>query len=130
MDVVPLRACEAFTTKDGSIIRELLSHRNSSIRNQSLAEATIGPGIKTEAHFHKASEEIYYVIAGSAMMFLEDETKSIKMKRIVEGDAISIPPGRVHWIHNEGTEELKLLCCCAPAYEHDDTFMVDASKRI
>ncbi len=28
----------AFTTKDGSEIRELLSHRNSSIRHQSLAD--------------------------------------------------------------------------------------------
>ncbi|MCY2974136.1 MAG: cupin domain-containing protein [Planctomycetota bacterium] len=123
MDAVSLRVCEAFTTKDGSIIRELLSHRNSSIKNQSLAEATIGPGIKTEAHFHKASEEIYYIIAGSGMMCFEDE-----VRRVVEGDAISIPPGMVHWIHNDGTVELKLLCCCAPAYEHDDTFMVDDSE--
>jgi organic hydroperoxide reductase OsmC/OhrA/mannose-6-phosphate isomerase-like protein (cupin superfamily)/uncharacterized damage-inducible protein DinB len=123
MDVVSLVNCEAFTTKDGSIIRELLSHRNSSIRNQSLAEATIGPGIKTEAHFHKASEEIYYIIAGSGVMSFEDE-----VKRVSEGDAISIPPGMVHWIHNDGTVELKLLCCCAPAYEHDDTFMVDDSE--
>jgi organic hydroperoxide reductase OsmC/OhrA/mannose-6-phosphate isomerase-like protein (cupin superfamily)/uncharacterized damage-inducible protein DinB len=123
MDVVSLRVCQAFTTKDGSIIRELLSHRNSSIRNQSLAEASIGPGIKTEAHFHKASEEIYYIIDGSGVMCFEDE-----VRRVVEGDAISIPPGMVHWIHNDGTQELKLLCCCAPAYEHDDTFMVDASE--
>jgi mannose-6-phosphate isomerase-like protein (cupin superfamily) len=119
MDVVSLGACEAFTTKDGSIIRELLSYRNSSIRNQSLAEATIGPGIKTEAHYHKASEEIYYIILGSGLLFLGDGTR-----RVGVGDAISIPPGTVHWIQNDGTEDLKLLCCCAPGYEHDDTFMV------
>ena len=125
MDVVSLRTCQAFTTKDGSIIRELLSHRNSSIRNQSLAEATIGPGIKTEAHFHECSEEIYYILTGSAIMFLEDE-----MHRLQPGDAVSIPPGKVHWIFNDGAADLKLLCCCAPGYEHDDTFMVDATDEV
>ena len=39
MDVLNLDAVPAFTTKDGSEIRELLAYRNSAIRNQSLAEA-------------------------------------------------------------------------------------------
>jgi hypothetical protein len=37
MDIKNLNAVPAFTTKDGSEIRELLAHRNSVIRNQSLA---------------------------------------------------------------------------------------------
>ena len=38
MDVRNLQEVEAFITKDGSEIRELLAHRNSCIRQQSLAE--------------------------------------------------------------------------------------------
>jgi mannose-6-phosphate isomerase-like protein (cupin superfamily) len=37
------------------------------------------------------------------------------------GDAIAIPPGTAHQITNTGDVTLRLLCCCAPAYEHDDT---------
>ena len=43
MDIKNLNRVEAFTTKDGSEIRELSSSRNSCIRNQSLAEARVFP---------------------------------------------------------------------------------------
>ncbi len=39
------------------------------------------------------------------------------------GDAIAIPPGAVHSIHNSGAETLVFLCCCAPGYEHQDTVL-------
>lgn len=119
MDIVSLDKCEPFVTKDGSIIRELLSHRNSSIRNQSLAEATIGPGVTTDAHYHPQSEEIYYILTGSGEMKIGNETQIVS-----PGDAISIPPGLVHQIRNIGQSPLRLLCCCAPGYEHDDTVLV------
>lgn len=41
------------------------------------------------------------------------------------GDTIAVPPGSVHQITNTGAATLKLLCCCAPAYEHEDTVLVD-----
>ena len=44
MDIHNIADVPAFTTKDGSEIRELLAHRNSCIRNQSLAEARLLPG--------------------------------------------------------------------------------------
>ena len=52
MEVVARNQCRPFTTEDGSEIRELLAHRNSSIRNQSLAEATLRMGQSTRAHYH------------------------------------------------------------------------------
>ena len=44
MEISNLDTVEAFITKDGSEIRELLSHRNSVIRHQSLAEARVPVG--------------------------------------------------------------------------------------
>ena len=58
MDVRNLDQVHAFTTKDGSEIRELLAHRNSCIRNQSLAEARLKPGGTTTPHYHPLTEEI------------------------------------------------------------------------
>jgi mannose-6-phosphate isomerase-like protein (cupin superfamily) len=119
MDIIPLSDCPSFITKDGSGIRELLSHRNSSIRNQSLAEATIGPGVLTELHYHKVTEEIYFITRGTGVMTLGNRTC-----RVTTGDAIAIPPGQIHQILNDGDEDLVLLCCCAPGYEHSDTYLV------
>ena len=51
MDVINQEDTVPFTTADGSTIRELLAHRNSSIRQQSLAEARLAPG----ASHHAAS---------------------------------------------------------------------------
>ncbi len=120
MDVKNLAEVPSFTTKDGSEIRELLAHRNSAIRNQSLAEARLAPGTSTAPHYHRRTEEIYYITHGHGEMQIGDERRAVK-----PGDAIAIEPGKVHTITNTGDEELRLLCCCAPAYEHDDTVLVD-----
>jgi mannose-6-phosphate isomerase-like protein (cupin superfamily) len=38
-------------------------------------------------------------------------------------DAIAIPPGSSHKLTNTGSADMVLLCCCTPAYAHDDTVM-------
>ena len=119
MDIRNIDQVEAFTTKDGSEIRELLAHRNSSIEKQSLAEARLAVGCQTTAHYHPRTEEIYYILEGQGRMQIEEE-----VRRAAPGDAIAIPPGKVHQITNTGNQTLKFLCCCAPGYEHDDTVLV------
>ncbi len=120
MDIRNIAEVPAFTTKDGSEIRELLAHRNSGIRNQSLAEARLPPGAATTPHYHPLTEEIYYILEGTGRMTIGDELRDIGA-----GDAIAIPPGAIHTIMNTGTKALKFLCCCAPAYEHSDTVLVE-----
>ena len=39
------------------------------------------------------------------------------------GDCVVIAPGAVHKLLNPGTEPLVLLCCCSPAYSHEDTVL-------
>ena len=41
------------------------------------------------------------------------------------GDAVAILPGQRHKLWNTGSEVLRLLCCCAPAYEHEDTVITE-----
>ncbi len=120
MDVVNIEQTRAFTTKDGSEIRELLAHRNSCIRNQTLAEARLPPGLATTPHHHLRAEEIYYILAGEGLMQVGDETRPVGV-----GDAIAIPPGAIHQITNTSDEVLKFLCCCAPGYEHEDTLLAE-----
>ena len=121
MDIINLDKLPAFRTKDGSEIRELLSHRNSVIRNQSLAEARLPVGGATQEHFHPKAEEIYYITHGAGKIRIEGE-----MREVRAGDAIAIPHGQRHKLWNTGGETLRLLCCCAPAYEHDDTVITES----
>jgi mannose-6-phosphate isomerase-like protein (cupin superfamily) len=120
MDAKNLGEVPPFITKDGSEIRELLAHRNSALRNQSLAEARLPIGGATQEHFHPRAEEIYYITHGTARICIENETRDVRA-----GDAIAIPPGQKHKLWNTGTETLRLLCCCAPAYEHSDTVITE-----
>ena len=120
MDIINRAQTTPFITKDGSEIRELLAYRNSVIRNQSLAEATIPVGSATQEHYHPKSEEIYYILTGTGRMKLDGE-----LRDLLPLDAIAIPPGARHKIWNTGSVPLVLLCCCAPAYENDDTIIVE-----
>jgi mannose-6-phosphate isomerase-like protein (cupin superfamily) len=110
--VVSLERVESFVTKDGSFIREL--HHTEA---QSLAEATLEPGQATERHYHRATEEIYFVIKGSGDMEVDG-----RAERVRPGDAILIPAGAWHTLVNDGTSELRILCCCVPPYSDEDTF--------
>jgi mannose-6-phosphate isomerase-like protein (cupin superfamily) len=119
MRIENLERLDAFTTKDGSEIRELAGIPTGNAENQSLAEATVPAGGETEEHYHGVTEEIYLFTSGCGRMRLGDDESDVTV-----GDTVVIPPGTRHKLWNTGSEPLKLLCCCSPAYSHDDTFLV------
>ncbi|HSK15086.1 MAG TPA: cupin domain-containing protein [Gaiellaceae bacterium] len=108
---------ESFTTLDGSTIRVLLDAGLGGASEQSLAEATLAPRQTTTRHHHARTEEIYAILEGSGEMEVDGERRTVG-----PGDAILIPPGARHQIR-AGGEELRFLCCCAPAYSDGDTFL-------
>lgn len=59
-----------YTTKDGSIIKELMHPSVHGNVNQSFAEAEVPVGGCTLLHVHEKSEEIYHITAGQGMMSL------------------------------------------------------------
>ena len=104
-----------FTTKDGSTIRSLLDLSNAPVLNQSLAEASLPAGGETERHFHKLSEEIYYLLTGRGLMEIDGVEREVG-----PGDAVLVPAGAWHQIR--AIEPLGFLCCCSPPYAHEDTY--------
>lgn len=94
--------------------------RQLGVKNQSLAQATVPFGIKTKLHRHHVSEELYHITAGKGLMTLADEQFDVE-----EGDTVCIPPGTAHCILNTGDSDLKILCCCSPAYRHEDTEILE-----
>ena len=116
MIVRSLAEAEAFTTADGSTIRELLGLPTAPVRNQSLAEATLAPGQSTQRHYHALSEELYSFLEGGGRLELDGEEQEVAV-----GDTVLIPPGARHSI-TAGPDGARFLCCCAPAYAHEDTY--------
>ena len=115
MTVQNLSAQPPFTTKDGSTIRSILDRTNAPVQNQSLAEARVPARGRTERHYHKVAEELYFILEGAGEVELDGERRMVG-----PGDAILIPPGVWHTIM--ATEPLRFLCCCAPPYAHGDTY--------
>ena len=110
MQVAARDELRAFTTKDGSTIREF--HHSAA---QSLAEASVSAGARTQRHQHRVTEEIYVVLDGEGELEVDGERRGVG-----PGDAILIPAGAWHEI--SATSELRFLCCCVPPYSDGDTF--------
>ena len=115
MEIRALEEQAPFTTKDGSTIRSILDLSNAPVEKQSLAEASVPAGGATERHWHKLSEEFYFILEGTGSMEINGETRDVGV-----GDAILIPAGAWHQI--TAKYDLRFLCCCAPPYAHEDTY--------
>ena len=115
MIILNIASQAPFTTKDGSTIRSILDRTNAPVKNQSLAEATVPAGCATQRHYHRLSEEFYFILEGCGTMEIDGEQREVG-----HGDAILIPPGAWHTI--TARETLRFHCCCAPPYSHDDTY--------
>lgn len=122
MHVANIEDAEPFVTKDGSTIREVAGAVSLPAVNQSLAEATVPVGAATDEHYHRVTEELYWFVSGRGRMRVEDE-----MRDVGPGDCVLIPPGARHKLFNTGDEPLVLLCCCAPAYSHEDTVITEGA---
>jgi mannose-6-phosphate isomerase-like protein (cupin superfamily) len=121
MKLTHYRDSEPYITKDGSVIRELMHPARQGNRHQSLAEAIVPVGKTTTLHRHHRSEELYYFLAGEGRMTLGEEILVVTV-----GDTVCIPPGTAHCLTNTGNVDLRLLCCCAPPYSHEDTELLTA----
>ena len=120
LEIARLDGQEPFVTADGSTIREVAGVPSGNAVNQSLAEATVPPGGETIEHLHRRSEEIYHFTAGAGRIRLGDDEADVRA-----GDCVVISPGTPHKLFNDGSEPLVLLCCCAPAYSHEDTVLLE-----
>lgn len=104
-----------YITKDGSLIRELMHPLHHNTIQQSLAEAEIPAGTTTFLHKHHETQELYHITEGHGTMILGDERFSVS-----KGDTVHIAAGTPHAIMAHDVT-VKVLCCCSPAYSHEDT---------
>jgi len=93
----------------------LIDRTTSAITQCSLAEETLPPGCAVTPHHHREIEEIYYVVSGRGLMTVGDETREV-----IAGDAIYVPRNHRHSLSNTGSEPIRLILVCGPAFFYED----------
>jgi len=122
-----LRECAEITAIDDTRLRELLNplHDKGDLKlGYSLAHATVKPKRTTLSHRIKTSSEVYYVLKGTGLMHIGDETAEVGA-----GDAVYIPPGSVQYIENTGKEDLAFLCIVCPSWRTEDEEVVQVTAK-
>ena len=116
MKVRKLSQIPEFTSADQTILSELWNPKNHPgfTGRYSLAHVTLPIGKSSAPHTLK-SHELYYILSGSAVMHIGDESAPVG-----PGDALEIPPGESQWIENIGPAELCFLCIVDPAWSAED----------
>lgn len=105
----PIRAA------DNSELREIFHPYRDPVRiGYSLAHAAVKPGRASLRH-RLASSEVYYILAGTGIMHIENEAETVRA-----GDTVCIPERAVQWIENTGTGDLAFLCIVSPAWRQED----------
>ena len=120
MEIINRSSCKEFVAQDKAVVRELVSPRNSSLKNQSIAEVTIPVGRAVREHYHKKTEEVYSIISGKGEMSLDGETEIVG-----KGDSIVILPEQRHKMTCIGDEDLVMFVTCSPSYTDEDQIITD-----
>ena len=117
-----IRNCEYFTAMDNTQLCELLHPAQEAgelgIR-YSMAHAIVKPGETTLPHTLKSSTEVYYILEGEGVVYVNDESAAVRPRQ-----AIYIPPRSKQYIQNTGGSDLKFLCIVYPMWRREDEELV------
>lgn len=113
-----LKHCATFQASDKSLLCELLHPDREKTALQmgfSLAHALVKPGQSTLSHKLKTSAEMYYILEGEGIIYIENESAPVG-----PGQVVYIPPDSKQFIRNTGAADLTFLCLVSPPWKAED----------
>lgn len=123
MKIVNVRDAAVIVSRHGSEIRPLIDRTTSSITRCSLAEERLEPGQAVTPHFHRETEEVYYILEGEGVMTVGGEKRDVSA-----GDAILIPLNAIHSLENTGSASMRIVLVCGPAFSRSDENFVETPE--
>ncbi len=114
---------EPLRSPSGEKVYELIgaSAQSGNALGHSLAYIVITPGGMSSCHYHKMSEESYYILKGEARITIDGQVFQLN----VEQACLIQPPSR-HEIFNPGKLDLVFLAVCTPPWTPSDSYMADS----
>jgi mannose-6-phosphate isomerase-like protein (cupin superfamily) len=70
---------------------------------------SLDPGWSSSPHSHEIEEEIWFVLSGTGLATVADDTINIE-----KDTSIYIPPGQPHQLVNNGSEQMRVLWVVSP----------------
>ncbi|MBI3333962.1 cupin domain-containing protein [Candidatus Pacearchaeota archaeon] len=109
-----------FSAADGAEVTSLDTETERTAAGYGLAYGILKPGRKAIPHYHRTTQELYYVLAGRGKVLISGTSKPVS-----KGSLIYLPTRTVHGLDNrEGTEPLQVLCVSYPPYSDSDHIAV------
>jgi mannose-6-phosphate isomerase-like protein (cupin superfamily) len=71
-------------------------------------------GSSEALHFHSKSQQVFFILSGIASFTIDGE-----IFKVHPNESIHVLPGKVHFISNNGDEELKFLVISEPMSHGD-----------
>ncbi|HET7580635.1 MAG TPA: cupin domain-containing protein [Bacillales bacterium] len=75
------------------------------------------PGQDHQNHYHKITEETFFVLEGETDFYINEE--HVPMKK---GDMLQVHPTESHYLINQSDQDFKAIFVKAPHLEERDTF--------
>jgi mannose-6-phosphate isomerase-like protein (cupin superfamily) len=101
-----------FWIRERCYIREIVN--TPEIRDFSLAETRVEPGVTTELHT-LGVKEWYIMLHGTGLVEVDGQPG----QQVLPGDIVEIPAGVAQRISNTGNADLVFQCVCLPRFTPD-----------
>jgi mannose-6-phosphate isomerase-like protein (cupin superfamily) len=101
-----------FWIRERCYIREIVN--TPRVREFSLAETRVEPGVTTELH-KLGVKEWYVILHGTGIVEVDRQPGH----EVVPGDIVEIPAGAAQRISNTGDADLVFQCICVPRFTPD-----------
>ena len=82
------------------------------------------PGEREALHFHVAAQQFFFILGGTANLYVNDEKQLLK-----EGQGLLVLPKAKHFIANEGEEPLSFLVISQPSTNNDRMNIEEEAKQ-
>ena len=110
---------EPFRSPLGELVYEMIGAPKElgGTEKHSFVHVVIPYGKSSMKHYHKISEETYYILKDRGRLVVNGKEYILKPK-----DSCLIDIEEVHQIFNDGEEDLEFLTVSAPAWTQDDSY--------
>ena len=117
---------EPFRTPLGEEIYEMIGSQEElgGTEKHSFFHVVIPQGKSSMPHYHKVSEETYYILKGKGRAVIGGKEVILS-----SGQACLINAPETHQIFNDEKEDLEFICICAPAWAREDLFEIEEGNE-